>query len=57
MFDKLQAMLTGCSAGGLSTLIHCDYFRDHLPKAATVKCVSDGGYILNVYVTSFYHKS
>jgi hypothetical protein len=57
MFDKLQAMLTGCSAGGLSTLIHCDYFRDHLPKDATVKCVSDGGYILNVYVTSFYHKS
>ncbi|KAG7576605.1 Alpha/Beta hydrolase fold [Arabidopsis thaliana x Arabidopsis arenosa] len=45
---EFKAILTGCSAGGLATLIHCDYFRDHLPKDATVKCVSDGGYILNV---------
>ncbi|CAH8389190.1 unnamed protein product [Eruca vesicaria subsp. sativa] len=57
-----QAILTGCSAGGLATLIHCDYFRDHLPKDASVKCVSDGGYFLNVpdilgnsTMRSFYH--
>ncbi|CAL9220154.1 unnamed protein product [Arabidopsis halleri] len=48
MSHAKHAILTGCSAGGLATLIHCDYFRDHLPKDATVKCVSDGGYILNV---------
>ncbi|KFK38328.1 hypothetical protein AALP_AA3G100000 [Arabis alpina] len=62
MSDAKQAILTGCSAGGLATLIHCDYFRDHLPKKATVKCVSDGGYFLNVpdvlgnpTMRSFYH--
>ncbi|ESQ38360.1 hypothetical protein EUTSA_v10029387mg, partial [Eutrema salsugineum] len=48
MSHAKQAILTGCSAGGLATLIHCDYFRDHLPKDAVVKCVSDGGYFLNV---------
>ncbi|EFH60993.1 pectinacetylesterase family protein [Arabidopsis lyrata subsp. lyrata] len=48
MSHAKHAILTGCSAGGLATLIHCDYFRDHLPNDATVKCVSDGGYILNL---------
>ena len=37
----LQALLSGCSAGRLATLIHCDDFRDHLPKDATVKCLAD----------------
>ncbi|CAN8270033.1 unnamed protein product [Cochlearia groenlandica] len=62
MSDAKQAILTGCSAGGLASLIHCDYFRDHLPKDAAVKCVSDGGYFLNVHdvlgnptMRSFYH--
>ncbi|CAH2054378.1 unnamed protein product [Thlaspi arvense] len=62
MSDAKQAILTGCSAGGLATLIHCDYFRDHLPKAAAVKCVSDGGFFLNVpdvrgnpTMSTFYH--
>ncbi|XP_024015565.1 pectin acetylesterase 5 isoform X1 [Eutrema salsugineum] len=62
MSDAKQAILTGCSAGGLATLIHCDYFRDHLPKDAAVKCVSDGGFFLNVpdvlgnpTMRSFYH--
>ncbi|KAE8696579.1 Pectin acetylesterase 5 [Hibiscus syriacus] len=36
-----QALLSGCSAGGLATLIHCDDFRDHLPKDAIVKCLAD----------------
>ncbi|XP_010464588.1 PREDICTED: pectin acetylesterase 4-like [Camelina sativa] len=62
MSHAKQAILTGCSAGGLATLIHCDYFRDHLPKDASVKCVSDGGFFLNVpdvlgnpTMESFYH--
>ncbi|OMO97184.1 Pectinacetylesterase [Corchorus olitorius] len=42
-----QALLTGCSAGGLATLIHCDDFRDHLPKDATVKCLADAGFFLD----------
>lgn len=36
-----QALLSGCSAGGLATLIHCDNFRNHLPKDITVKCLAD----------------
>lgn len=38
-----QALLSGCSAGGLATLIHCDDFRGLLPKDATVKCLADAG--------------
>lgn len=45
-----QALLTGCSAGGLATLIHCDDFREILPKDAKVKCLSDAGFFLNEYV-------
>ncbi|XVF76634.1 hypothetical protein PTKIN_Ptkin13bG0282100 [Pterospermum kingtungense] len=42
-----QALLSGCSAGGLATLIHCDDFRDRLPKDATVKCLADAGFFLD----------
>lgn len=45
-----QALLSGCSAGGLATLIHCDDFRDVLPMDAKVKCLSDAGFFLNEYV-------
>ncbi|XP_048127555.1 pectin acetylesterase 5-like isoform X2 [Rhodamnia argentea] len=57
-----QAFLTGCSAGGLATLIHCDDFRKLLPKDATVKCLADAGFFLNEKdvsgkdtMRSFYH--
>lgn len=57
-----QAFLTGCSAGGLATLIHCDDFRELLPKDATVKCLADAGFFLNEKdisgndtMRSFYH--
>ncbi|XVE76363.1 hypothetical protein DITRI_Ditri12bG0166300 [Diplodiscus trichospermus] len=57
-----QALLSGCSAGGLATLIHCDDFRDHLPKDATVKCLADAGFFLdepdilgNHTMSAFYH--
>ncbi|CAM0958406.1 unnamed protein product [Alopecurus aequalis] len=43
-----QAFLTGCSAGGLATFIHCDDFRALLPKNSRVKCLSDGGFFLDV---------
>ncbi|XP_051127073.1 pectin acetylesterase 5-like [Andrographis paniculata] len=42
-----MALLTGCSAGGLATLIHCDSFTDLLPKNANVKCLADAGFFLN----------
>ncbi|XP_020274330.1 pectin acetylesterase 5-like isoform X2 [Asparagus officinalis] len=42
-----QAFLTGCSAGGLATFIHCDNFRALMPKGANVKCLADAGFFLD----------
>ncbi|CAI0472708.1 unnamed protein product [Linum tenue] len=47
MAKAKQAFLTGCSAGGLATLIHCDDFRHLLPKYTTVKCLADAGFFLD----------
>ncbi|KAF3778908.1 Pectin acetylesterase 5 [Nymphaea thermarum] len=45
--DAQKALLSGCSAGGLATFLHCDDFQSLLPKDATVKCLADGGFFLN----------
>jgi hypothetical protein len=45
---QLQAIISGCSAGGLTSLLHCDRFRALLPGGAKVKCISDAGYFINV---------
>ncbi|XP_068642214.1 pectin acetylesterase 5-like isoform X2 [Aristolochia californica] len=42
-----QALLSGCSAGGLATLIHCDDFRGLLPQEATVKCLADAAFFVD----------
>ncbi|KAF3436624.1 hypothetical protein FNV43_RR23716 [Rhamnella rubrinervis] len=42
-----QALLSGCSAGGLASILHCDEFRDLFPKATKVKCLSDAGLFLD----------
>ncbi|KAK3141595.1 hypothetical protein QOZ80_4BG0335930 [Eleusine coracana subsp. coracana] len=60
--NKAQnALLSGCSAGGLAAILHCDRFRDLLPATAKVKCFSDAGFFLdgkdisgNNYVRTFY---
>ncbi|KAM7503257.1 hypothetical protein LguiB_002161 [Lonicera macranthoides] len=46
MKNASNALLTGCSAGGLASILHCDKFRALLPTKARVKCMSDGGYFL-----------
>lgn len=38
-----QALLSGCSAGGLASILHCDEFGDLFPKTTKVKCLSDAG--------------
>ncbi|PUZ57774.1 hypothetical protein GQ55_5G456100 [Panicum hallii var. hallii] len=43
-----QALLTGCSAGGLATLLHCNDFRARFPPEVPVKCLPDAGFFLNV---------
>ena len=47
----LQAILSGCSAGGLTAILQCDRFKSLLPAGAKVKCLSDAGYFINVYAT------
>lgn len=42
-----QALLSGCSAGGLASILHCDEFRDLFPTSTTVKCMSDAGMFLD----------
>lgn len=43
----LQVLLSGCSAGGLASILHCDEFRDLFPETAKVKCISDAGLFLD----------
>ncbi len=42
-----QALLSGCSAGGLASIIHCDEFRNLFPSTVKVKCMSDAGFFLD----------
>ncbi|CAN1264722.1 Pectin acetylesterase 9 [Linum perenne] len=42
-----KALLSGCSAGGLSVFHHCDDFASRLPNTV-VKCLSDAGFFLDV---------
>lgn len=43
----LKALLSGCSAGGLASFLHCDNFTNYLPKNASVKCLGDAGFFLD----------
>ncbi|KAL4346948.1 hypothetical protein GQ457_17G025360 [Hibiscus cannabinus] len=43
-----MALLSGCSAGGLATFLHCDNLSNMLSKDARVKCLSDAGFFLDV---------
>ncbi|KAJ8773921.1 hypothetical protein K2173_009352 [Erythroxylum novogranatense] len=58
-----NAILSGCSAGALAAILHCDKFASLLPANARVKCVSDAGYFIHgtdisggSYVESFFGK-
>ncbi|KAK4849081.1 hypothetical protein QYF36_020613 [Acer negundo] len=47
MQNAEQALLSGCSAGGLASILHCDEFRDLVPKTTKVKCLSDAGMFID----------
>ncbi|CAL9138484.1 unnamed protein product [Musa acuminata var. zebrina] len=47
MRDASQALLSGCSAGGLSTIFHCDNFRALFSSSTNVKCFADAGLFLD----------
>ncbi|KAK8639903.1 hypothetical protein V6N13_138269 [Hibiscus sabdariffa] len=42
-----NAILSGCSAGGLAAILNCDRFRDLLPPTTKVKCLSDAGFFIH----------
>ncbi|XP_022942524.1 pectin acetylesterase 8-like [Cucurbita moschata] len=48
MKNAKNAIISGCSAGGLGSILHCDTFKSLLPPTTKVKCVSDAGYFVNV---------
>lgn len=52
MKDAKNAIISGCSAGGLASILHCDKFRSLLPASAKVKCLADAGYFINVKAVS-----
>ncbi|KAK8914604.1 hypothetical protein KSP39_PZI024269 [Platanthera zijinensis] len=47
MYKAQNALLSGCSAGGLASILHCDKFRDLLPATTKVKCFSDAGFFID----------
>ncbi|RDX84315.1 Pectin acetylesterase 8, partial [Mucuna pruriens] len=56
MKNAQNAIISGCSAGGLTSVLHCDRFRALLPIGARVKCLSDAGYFINARdVTGVLH--
>ncbi|KAI3692355.1 hypothetical protein L6452_32169 [Arctium lappa] len=48
MSDAQNALLSGCSAGGLASILHCDKFRGFFPSSTRVKCIADAGYFAHV---------
>ncbi|KAM3336611.1 hypothetical protein ACQJBY_030556 [Aegilops geniculata] len=46
--NATQVLFTGCSAGGLATILHCDDFSARFPQQVSVKCFADAGFILDV---------
>ncbi|KAL1225193.1 Pectin acetylesterase 1 [Cardamine amara subsp. amara] len=47
MRQAKQALLNGCSAGGLSAILRCDDFKSLFPPSTKVKCMSDAGFFLD----------
>lgn len=50
-----KALLSGCSAGGLASFLHCDDFTKYVPSNASVKCLSDAGFFLDERDISLNH--
>ncbi|KAG5377851.1 hypothetical protein IGI04_025693 [Brassica rapa subsp. trilocularis] len=44
--EAKQALLSGCSTGGLTAILYCDNFKWYYPKGK-VKCLSDAGLFLD----------
>ncbi|KAK0595156.1 hypothetical protein LWI29_004051 [Acer saccharum] len=54
--NSTASALGACSsAGGLAVFLHCDDFINFLPRTASVKCLSDGGFFLDVSDIALNH--
>ncbi|KAK1412271.1 hypothetical protein QVD17_33385 [Tagetes erecta] len=42
-----QALLSGCSAGGLASILHCDEFSSLFSGSTKVKCLADAGMFMD----------
>jgi len=58
-----QGLLSGCSAGGLASFLHCDNFQELFSKNAKVKCLGDAGFFVDMkdisgayHIRSFYNE-
>ncbi|XP_042055873.1 pectin acetylesterase 11-like [Salvia splendens] len=47
MGNAKNALLSGISAGGLATILHCDKFQSLFHKTTRVKCLSDSGFFIH----------
>lgn len=50
-----QALLSGCSAGGLASILHCDEFRGLFRRRTKVKCFADAGMFMDARDVSGGH--
>ncbi|KAD5961247.1 hypothetical protein E3N88_12720 [Mikania micrantha] len=50
-----KALLSGCSAGGMASYLHCNSFNNYLPNATAVKCLGDAGFFLDAPDINMYH--
>ncbi|EPS71696.1 hypothetical protein M569_03061, partial [Genlisea aurea] len=62
MKNAENAVLSGCSAGGLTSILHCDAFKALLPVGTRVKCFADAGFFINArdvsgaaHINDFYN--
>ncbi|CAA3027979.1 pectin acetylesterase 8-like [Olea europaea subsp. europaea] len=60
--EKEVAILSGCSTGGLASILHCDNFKALVPMVAKVKCFADAWYFINAkdisgapHIEDFYY--
>uniref|UniRef100_A0A0D2ZWW8 Pectin acetylesterase n=1 Tax=Brassica oleracea var. oleracea TaxID=109376 RepID=A0A0D2ZWW8_BRAOL len=51
-----EALLSGCSGGGLAAILRYDEFRNLFPGSTKVKCLSDAGLFLDKFYFSSKHK-
>ncbi|KAL8542400.1 hypothetical protein ACS0TY_003318 [Phlomoides rotata] len=54
IISLVQAVVSGCSAGGLVSILNCDRFKALIPASTNAKCFADAGYFINVR-TSLEH--